>query len=185
MGIRLSDARYEEIKRIVVDMFVEHGISCVPISAFEIAYKMGITVIPYSAFPPNKRLLLLKKSMDGFSVELVTGEWRIYYNDGIENYGRVNNTIMHEIGHIVLDHSEESELAEAEVRFFAKYALVPPPLVRKLGISNYVQIMAAFDVSFEAAKNALNYYNKWMAYGGEHYSDYEVALLNQFDSVSA
>ena len=182
MRIRLSDARYEELKRIVVDMFVKHGVSCVPISAFELAFKMGITVIPYSAFPPRKRLLLLKKSTDGFSVKFATGEWRIYYNDNIQRNGRVNNTIMHEIGHIVLDHSEESDLAEAEVRFFAKYALVPPPLVRKLGTTDCVQVMTTFDVSIEAAQNALNYYNKWLAYGGEDYSDYEVTLLEQFNS---
>jgi len=166
-------------------MFVEYGISCVPINAFEIAFRMGITIIPYSAFPASTQLLLLKKSSDGFSIQLDTGEWRIYYNDGIRNFGRVNNTIMHEIGHIVLDHSEESELAEAEVRFFAKYALVPPPLVHKLGLTSYVQIMTAFEVSIEAAQNALNYFNKWLAYGGDYFSDYEIALLEQFDFESA
>lgn len=34
--------------------------------------------------------------------------------------------MLHEIGHIILDHSEDSNLAEDEVKFFAKYALVPP-----------------------------------------------------------
>lgn len=53
----------------------------------------------------------MKKSEDGFSVEKNIGEWYIYYNDK-KDYGRINNTIMHEIGHIVLDHSEDSELAE-------------------------------------------------------------------------
>lgn len=43
---------------------------------------------------------------------------------------------MHEIGHIVLDHSEGSELAEVEARFFAKYALAPPPLIHKLRLQN-------------------------------------------------
>ena len=52
-----------------------------------------------------------------------------------KGYGRINNTIMHEIGHIVLDHSEDSELAEKEVKFFAKYALVPPVLVHKLKLA--------------------------------------------------
>ena len=42
---------------------------------------------------------------------------------------RIRFTIMHEIGHIVLDHTEHSDLAESEANFFAKYALAPPPLV--------------------------------------------------------
>ena len=184
MGIRLSYDRYEEIKRIAVNMLVQHGITCFPINAFDIAAKMGIAVIPYSAFSPDKRQLLLKESNDGFSIKLSTGEWLIYYNDSIENYGRVNNTIMHEIGHIVLDHTEDSELAETEVRFFAKYALVPPPIVRQLGIVSYTQIIKAFNVSIEAAKNAMDYYSKWMVYCGTQYCDYEITLLNQFYTVA-
>ena len=150
MGISLSHARYEEIKQIVVDLFVEYDVCCVPVNGFELATKMGIKVIPYSAIPESKRWLLLKKSEDGFSVEKNIGEWYIYYNDK-KDYGRINNTIMHEIGHIVLDHSEDSELAEKEVKFFAKYALVPPVLVHKLKLDNPMDIADTFDVSFEAA----------------------------------
>ena len=59
--IKLSSRRCEEIKKIVVKMFVKYGVCCVPINGFEIASKMGVTVIPYSAFPPQKRALLLQK----------------------------------------------------------------------------------------------------------------------------
>lgn len=111
MSIKISNQRYEEIKRIVVRMFVKYGVSCVPINGFEIAHKMGVKVIPYSAIAASKRWLLLKKSEDGFFVERTNGQWYIFYNDE-KDYGRVNHTIMHEIGHIVLDHTEDSELAE-------------------------------------------------------------------------
>ena len=117
MAIKLSNQRYEEIKRIVVRMFVEYGVSCVPINGFEIAHKMGVKVVPYSAIAASKRWLLIKKSEDGFSLEKDYGQWYIYYNDE-KDYGRVNHTMMHEIGHIVLDQSEDSELAEKEVGFF-------------------------------------------------------------------
>ena len=108
------------------------------------------------------------------------GEWYIYYNDR-KDYGRINNTIMHEIGHIVLDHSEDSELAEKEVNFFAKYALVPPILVHKLKIDNPTDIAEIFGVSFEAACYAHSYYKKWLQYGSPKYTDYEIVLLNLFD----
>ena len=180
--IKLSSLRCEEIKRIVVEMFVKYGVCCVPINGFEIASKMGVTVIPYSAFPPQKRALLLKKSEDGFSVEKATGEWYIYYNDE-KGYRRINNTIMHEIGHIVLDHTEDSELAEKEVNFFAKYALVPPVLVHKLEINSPLQIVRLFDVSFEAAKYAFDYYQKWLEFGGSDYTRYELITLELFKNV--
>lgn len=182
MGITLSHARYEEIKQIVVDLFVKFNVSCVPVNSFELATKMGVTVIPYSAIPENKRGLLLKRSEDGFVAEKTINEWYIYYNDK-KDYGRINNTIMHEIGHIVLDHSEDSELAEKEVKFFAKYALVPPVLVHKLKLDNPQDIANTFEVSYEAACYALNYYRKWLTYGNEDYTDYELRLLWLFDEA--
>lgn len=182
MGIKLSDSRYEEIKRIIVDIFICYGISCVPISGFEIASKMGIKVIPYSAIKAEKRHLLCVKSEDGFCVERNPGEWFIYYND-LNCYGRINNTIMHEIGHIVFDHSEDSELAEKEVKFFAKFALAPPVLIHKFELSDPEQVQEYFDVSYEAACNALNYYKKWLQYGDKDYKDYELELLKQFEEA--
>lgn len=183
MRISLSNARYEEIKQTIVDMFVKYDICCVPINGFELATKIGIKIIPYSAIPESKRWLLLKQSEDGFSAEKSIGEWYIYYNDE-KDYGRVNNTIMHEIGHIVLDHSEGSELAEKEVKFFAKYALVPPVLVHKLKLDNPLDIANIFGVSLEAASYAYSYYKKWLQYGSSAYTKYEIALLNLFQRVS-
>ena len=164
-------------------MFVKYDVSCVPVNGFELATKMGIKAIPYSAIPEDKRWLLLKKSADGFSVEKNIGEWYIFYNDK-KDYGRINNTIMHEIGHIVLDHSEDSELAEKEVKFFAKYALVPPVLVHKLKLDNPMDIADVFDVSFEAACYAYAYYKKWLQYGSSEYTKYERTLLNLFQKAS-
>lgn len=180
--IRLPNKRYEKIKETVVEMFEEYGVSCVPINGFEIANKMGVRVIPYSAFPARVRYLMEKYSIDGFSVLRDTGEWYIYYNDDDEHdYGRINNTIMHEIAHIVLDHTEDSELAEAEVRFFAKYALAPPALIHKLKLETAESIADIFEVSFEAAGYALAYYQKWLHYGGHDYKDYEIRMLRLFD----
>ena len=183
MSIKISNQRYEEIKRIVVRMFVKYGVSCVPINGFEIAHKMGIKIIPYSAIAASKRWLLLKKSEDGFSVERTNGQWYIFYNDE-KDYGRVNHTIMHEIGHIVLDHTEDSELAEKEVKFFAKYALAPPVLIHKLKLNNPESISQMFEISYEAACYAYSYYKKWLRFGDSDYTDYECQLLRLFVHVS-
>lgn len=182
MGFRLSNNRYEEIKKIIVELFIKYDVKCIPISGFELASKMGIKVIPYSYFSEEKQKLLLKRSEDGFFVEKTDNEFYIYYND-TKNYGRVNNTILHEIGHIVLEHTEESELAEAEVNFFAKYALVPPVLVHKLEINSPDRIAELFDVSTQASCYAFNYYKKWLKYGSENYTDYEMKLIGLFKYV--
>ena len=152
---RLSDSRYEEIKEAVVSTFERYNVNCVPVSGFELATKMGVTVIPYSA------------------------SWYIFYNDD-RDYGRINNTMLHEIGHIVLNHSEDSDLAEYEVKFFAKYALVPPVLVLKLNLDSPEEIEEIFDVSYQAAIYAWDYYQKWLSRNTD-YTAYEVRLLKLFD----
>lgn len=43
MRIVLSDERYEQIKRIVVDLFVKYDVNCVPVNGFELAIKMGVS----------------------------------------------------------------------------------------------------------------------------------------------
>lgn len=183
MAIIIPNARYEEIKRIIVRLFVKHNVSCIPVNGFELASKMGIHVIPYSAYPPETRRLMLMKSIDGFCVEKEPGEWYIFYNDEMD-FRRINNTILHEIGHIVLDHSEDSELAEKEVKFFAKYALVPPVLVHKLKLDNPYDISVTFEVSLEAACYAFSYYRKWLNCGPADFTSYEHTLLQLFSGAS-
>ena len=101
--MRLENEQYEEIKRTVIDTFSIYGIRCIPISAFEMATKMGLMVIPYSALPKKQRKAAINQSKDGFSIcNLQNQEWKIFYNDSCKSYGRINQTIMHEIGHYAM-----------------------------------------------------------------------------------
>lgn len=162
-------------------MYVDYGIKCIPVNGFEIAIKMGVKIRPYSFYDSDVRDRLMKQSDDGFCYRDEYGQWYILYNDE-RCYGRINNTIMHEIGHIVMDHSEDSELAEKEVNFFAKYALTPPVLIHKLKLSTAYEVAEIFGVSIQAAGYALNYYHKWLCYGGRYYTNYELVMMAQFDS---
>lgn len=181
MAFRLSNKRCEEIKEIVVNTFEKLNIRCVPISAFEMATKLGAIVVPYSSKSEETRRLMMLESEDGFSVKK-DGVWHIFYNDA-KGYGRINNTLTHECGHIVLDHTEESELAEAEANFFAKYALAPPALIYKLELKNAYEVHMHFDISLEAADYAFDYYRKWLAYGNKYYTNYELRLLRLFEEA--
>ena len=49
MAMRLPDSRYDAIKQTVVELFIRYDVNCIPINGFEIAAKMGIDVVPYSA----------------------------------------------------------------------------------------------------------------------------------------
>lgn len=181
--IKLSSEQYEEIKRTVIDTFIEYDIRSIPISAFEMAIKMGIKVVPYSSMDKEQLDASLAYSLDGYSLETNSGEWIIYYNDFCKNYGRINQTIMHEIGHFAMGHTEDGdeEEKEAEAKFFAKYALAPPPLIHNMNSPvNAETVMMAFDISHQAAVIACRYYRKWLKYGGIEYTDYEMKMLHLF-----
>ncbi len=157
--MRLSDERYEEIKNIVVDLFVQLDISCTPISGFEVAKKLGINIIPYSVKKDVQKLMEI--SEDGFCYETRDGKMYIFYNDE-KTYERINWTLLHEIGHLVLGHTEHCSLAETEANFFAKYAIAPPVLIHRYHLLTTDDIQERFCISHEAAENAMNYYKKWL-----------------------
>ncbi len=178
--MRLDGEDYEFIKQEVVDMFIRYDIKRTPISGFEIAKKMGIIIIAYSELCNNAKLEVLKLSTDGFYLEPGNGKEYIYYDDNI-GYRRANMTILHEIGHCVLGHNDNTapELAEAEANFFAKYAIAPPPLIHQISPTSAEDVSQHFCISYEAACYAFDYYRKWLCFGEDNYTSYELKLLRQ------
>lgn len=176
--MRLNDETYEYIKQEVANMFVDYDIKGTPISSFEVAIKIGLTVMPYSAL--NRKAM--SYSEDGYSIETNDGEWIIYYNDITKDYSRINQTIMHEVGHYILGHIAEGDTEEAEAKFFAKYALASPALIHNMKEEKTVKnVMDNFAIGYQAANYALNYYRKWLRYGAADYVIYERQILVQLE----
>lgn len=145
---------------------------------------MDIAVLPYSTLGSGKTAAETLSDTgfemceeDSFGLGLC--QYTIVYNDELSQ-GRVRFTILHEIGHIVLGHREQSELAEAEADFFAKYAIAPPALVHLTHPSDYFDIAATFGISLECASYAMSYYNKWLQFGPSSYLEYEYRTIKLF-----
>lgn len=180
--MRLPDETYEFIKGEVVALFERYDVRCIPINGFELAFKIGIRLIPYSALSERKLAAIMQASPDGLYVETMSGQDIIFYNDDIP-YKRINMTILHEIGHCILDHTGSPDKMgeeEAEACFFAKYAAAPPPLVHREKPSCPEELAEIFDISFTAACYAFDYYHKWLAYGEDDYTEYELRLITLF-----
>ena len=182
----LSNETYEYIKGEACALLVRLDVKCMPVNGFEIASRMGITLISYSSLNRKKLRWAKRVSPDGFYYEDNEnnfGKEIIYYNDIDNSYERQNMTILHEIGHCVLDHTGENpDIEEEEANFFAKYIIAPPVLIDKIEPECPEDIMNFFDVSFEAACYALEYYQCWLrfhyAYGS--YTSYERKLLRLY-----
>ncbi len=179
--MKLSGKRYEEIKKIAAQIIVKYHGPCVPINGFDLANNMGITIIPYTSYPFQTKKLMMKLQEDGFFIEKDDGQIIIYYdNFKIHNSGRINFTILHEIGHVVLNHSQESDLAEAEANFFAKYIIAPPPLIHELKLNSPEEIQSTFKTSEEVASYAYDYYNTRIEYGSNRLTDYEEEIIEHY-----
>ncbi len=187
---KFDDNTYEFIKGEVIHLFIKYKVKCIPVSGFEIATKMGIKLIPYSSLSPEKRKCAELVDPDGF-VACAGTEERIYYNDADHTYERQNMTILHEIAHIVLDHTgspDNRDREEDEADFFAKYAIAPPVLVDRINPQSYKEIYDHFDITYEAAHYAYDYYLAWKSHHEKtkSYKHYEIALLKLYhDNIVA
>lgn len=91
---------------------------------------------------------------DGMTVK--QGELNmIFYDDSIDNASRVNWTIAHELGHILLLHTDNSELSQRQADQFAASLLMPDAVIRFLDCQNGSPISAEemtkyFSASYKA-----------------------------------
>lgn len=178
----LGDKRYEEIKRIISEFFCDYEVDTLPIDVYKLCSLMNIILIPYSQCSDEKKISLLNASGDGMSCldESRGGRFVIYYND--ENCGaqRQRFTIMHEIGHIVLEHEESNDETESEANFFARNALAPLPVIIDSGITDLYDISSVFDISLECSGIVLRNLGIRLHYGHTELKDYEKDLLILF-----
>lgn len=181
--MKLKGENYEYIKQEVANMFTNYNITGIPVNVFEIAWKMGLIVKPYSKLDYETHKKALEYSKDGFSIETAEGLWIIFYNDENKNFNRINQTIMHEIAHYVLGHIQEGEEEEAEAKFFAKYALASPVLIHNMKQDKTIEnIMEQFNISYQAASIALKNYNSRCIHGPKYYTAYEKQIFYQFQT---
>ena len=186
--MKLSNEQYEYVKSEAVDLFTRYGVRCIPISGFELAMQMGITLVPYSWLNSEKLAAAMQMSEDGFRHDnYLSGREYILFND-LKGYERSNMTVLHEVSHGVLGHHDgmNDDLAEAEASFFAKYAIAPPPLVHRIRPTCPEDIEEFFYISKEAAQNAYEYYRKWLRkynYRNGVYLPYERKLIELFPNI--
>jgi len=184
---RLPDFRFEEIKKTVADIVARYSISSIPVDVFDLAKKLGIRVVPFSEVSEyvwNKiRSFGIPDNIDGFFLmaEKYGREVPFIYFDDSRSRGRIRFTMLHEIGHFILNHKEQSTLAEAEANFFAKYMIAPPVIVHQIQPNDYLDLKNRFDISDGCAWNAFSYYIKWLGHkerNGKVLEGYEKKILS-------
>ena len=110
------------------------------------------------------------KSKDGYTI-LDENNYSIAYNDLIEANGRITFTLMHEIGHIYLNHlidfektniyrsdmtNSENDVLEKEANAFTRNVLAPVDVVNSLNNLSKSYISNFFGITEGAAKTRLD-----------------------------
>ncbi len=91
----------------------------------------GAAVIDTFSSYERKTGASLPDDAEGITVKL-SGMNLVLYDDSITNEGRRNWTIAHELGHVLLGHTELNKLTEREADAFAAELLMPESVIRYL-----------------------------------------------------
>ena len=91
---------YDEIKKVIIQIYLDYDIREFPIDEEVVCKKLGVSLVPYSEYDRDTRVLLRKRSKCGFFVKGTKGRTpTIYYNDRYESEGARRLTIFHEVKH--------------------------------------------------------------------------------------
>ncbi len=166
----ISRIRHYYIKPKIAEFIVENGIRSLPVDPFELIRRNKWPLRTYQ-YHSEKLGISVRDIIDTYETEdaftiYQDGRYSINYNDEITSPGRIRFTLMHEIGHIYLNHlsefeqtvltrsglsDAEYELLEKEANIFAAEVLSPFPVLQKLGWDKHTTIQKYCGLSKRAA----------------------------------
>ena len=155
--MRLKDGTYEAIKKRVVDLLDEYGVTRYPLDVFALVRQMRIRLIPYSQLDGERRSAAFEYSDNAFRIVASDySEAFIFYNDAMP-LERARYSVAHELAHIVLEHGSRDgdDETESEADFFAAYLLMPVPLVYALCSPDPEEVSVFFGTSRQSASFAV------------------------------
>lgn len=179
MTIKFPKApRYSLAKKKAIDLIVESQFCIVPISPSGLIWQHFQGKIKFSCYSTlasksNKPIDYVCKNLqsdDGVSQYVGNDRYIIIYNDTITSNSRINFTIAHELGHIVLGHhlfedidtnsltDEQHDLIEKEANAFAAELLAPTSfskiLIKKDAIVSSMSMQKFYGISRQCAEFA-------------------------------
>ncbi|MEY8509688.1 ImmA/IrrE family metallo-endopeptidase [Lachnospiraceae bacterium 42-17] len=171
---------YNYIRKISADVIIRCNIKSFPIDCLRLLEHYGYRIYTYSElYTKNKELynMCMSYSEDAFR----SGSMRlIAYNDR-KPQKRIRFSLMHELGHHVLKHKNDTSENENEANFFANNTLAPRIAIYYAKIKTESQASRLFHISSPAAQYAAQDFSRWckeVCETGMH--DYDKELYSQF-----
>ena len=169
-------ARYDYVSKKASEFLTQYEINSFPLNPFAIIAQEHWGLQSYSelmaAFNCDAmQVCKCLRSKDGYTQYDETN-YTIAYNDVEKAEGRVRFTLMHEIGHIYLNHlidfdkarlyrggltKAEDKVLENEANAFARNVLAPAPVVEQLNRQHWRELVLHFGISKDAAIARLDF----------------------------
>lgn len=173
---------YDEIKNVIIDIYIDYDIHQFPVDEKWLCRRMGVALIPYSAYDTDARILLNKKSKKGFFVKgSDTSPPTIYYNDRFKTEGEIRFTIFHELKHYVFEDVDDSEDDLAD--FFARYIMCPIPYLMLKNINTAEEVMSYCNTTISAATHVVSNINNRKNKYDYQIFDNEKRLINHLEPL--
>lgn len=149
-----------QILEATIKVFSECSVRSFPFNELNLLEHYGYTIFTYDE--------LLSKNCDLYNMCMACSEdafrdghnMIVAYNSH-KHKGRIRFTLMHELGHHILNHIGDSDLNEQEANAFASNILAPRMAIHYAKCKNAEDVSKIFQVSHEAAIHAYNDYRRW------------------------
>lgn len=176
--------RYHEIQSQILDVYETCEIQAFPFDCHKVLEHYGYRIFTYQQLrKTNDRLYryCCRLSDDAFHYK----DFKIVAYDETKLWQRIRFSLMHELGHIILDHTEETPQTEHEANYFASHILVPRMAIYYSRCRNKESVAKLFDISLSAAELALDDYEIWYKKASKHMSPLDRRMyLHFYDSSS-
>ena len=171
----MINLNYDLIKLKTYDVFKTCKLKSFPVNCFALLDEYKLKYKTYSSQSKKKREKCYIASDDAFTALGV-----VFYNDEMPE-GRIRFSLMHELGHKVLNHKgERIERHEKEADFFASHILAPRMAIHYSKCKNHVNVAKQFDISLEAAQYAFDDYRRWHRKAVYKMNDFDKAMYTHF-----
>lgn len=151
------DKKY--IKEKVVQVYKECKIRSFPVDCFSILNHYNLHAIKYQEIKKNSPDLYT--AISGYSKDAFKFRMTIYYNS-LNTEGRVRFSLMHELGHYILGHTESTPDNEDAADYFASQMLAPRVAIKKNECATAEDLHDLFGLSYAAANRTLTDYKNWI-----------------------
>lgn len=178
---------FEKAQSLATALLLKQRFSNLKIDVREFVFDLNITIdtIQHYASVVGKDVSDFScDEISGCCVVKLRGEVHIIlYDDRESNEERKHWGIVHEVGHIYMEHNSDDRISEIEASFFAAQIVMPEIVLYKFseihGKITVYDIMEVFNASFTSAGKRIDTFNKRGVYSSNE-DDMELLRKMQY-----